>query len=287
MTGIVKGVNFKTGELKMGLNSAREQLYEPGFFTTNEKSGKQVLDGYKLNFSRTGDTYTLTGVNKPNGEPALPGYNSNEGSNFFPLDSILDSHQDGANNPDWHNCFFGMRYDIEFTIGDYLGDLNYSFTGDDDLWAILDAKEDGGQVVIDLGGIHSALDKKVDLWEILLNKKGYDKEDKLKYTNRDENRDKKHTLTILYMERGAYESNCKMNFTLPNSRIVTPSTIPTANLNLKKVNTSEKGIEKTTFKLVNDADSTDVKTARSDTDGQINLLKTLMLVQMERLLLKN
>ena len=269
MTGIVKGVNFKTGELKMGLNSAREQLYEPGFFTTNEKSGKQVLDGYKLNFSRTGDTYTLTGVNKPNGEPALPGYNSNEGSNFFPLDSILDSHQDGANNPDWHNCFFGMRYDIEFTIGDYLGDLNYSFTGDDDLWAILDAKEDGGQVVIDLGGIHSALDKKVDLWEILLNKKGYDKEDKLKYTNRDENRDKKHTLTILYMERGAYESNCKMNFTLPNSRIVTPSTIPTANLNLKKVNTSEKGIEKTTFKLVNDADSTDVKTARSDTDGKI------------------
>ena len=64
-----------------------------------------------------------------------------------------------------------MRYDIEFTIGDYLGDLNYSFTGDDDLWAILDANKDGGQVVIDLGGIHSALDKKVDLWEILFCKK--------------------------------------------------------------------------------------------------------------------
>ena len=162
-----------------------------------------------------------------------------------------------------------MRYDIEFTIGDYLGDLNYSFTGDDDLWAILDAKENGGKVVIDLGGIHSALDKKVDLWEILLNKKGYDKEDKLKYTNRDENRDKKHTLTILYMERGAFASNCKMNFTLPNSRIVTPSTIPTANLNLKKVNTFEEGIANTTFKLVNDTDESDIKIATSNAAGDI------------------
>lgn len=269
MTGIVKGVDFNTGELKMGVNSDGKQLYEPGFFTKDEKIGKQVLANYKLNFSRTGDTYTLTGVNKPNGEPALSGYNSNEGSDFFPLDSILSSHQDEANDPGNHNCFFGMRYDIEFTIGDYLGDLNYSFTGDDDLWAILDAKEDGGQVVIDLGGIHSALDKKVDLWEILLNKKGYDKEDKLKYTNRDENRDKKHTLTILYMERGAYESNCKMNFTLPNSRIVTPSTIPTADLTLKKVNTSDKGIENTTFKLVNDTDESDVKTATSNAAGDI------------------
>ena len=270
MTGIVKGVNFKTGELKMGLNSAGEQLYEPGFFTTNEKSGKHVLDGYKLNFSRTGDTYTLTGVNKPDGSSALSGsgYNSNDGSNFFPLDSIRDLYKDAANNPPGHNCFFGMRYDIEFTIGDYLGDLNYSFTGDDDLWAILDAKEDGGQVVIDLGCIHSALSKEVDLWKILLKK---DNDENCTETEKREykDKDKKHTLTILYMERGAYESNCKMNFTLPNSRIVTPSTIPTADLTLKKVNTSDKGIENTTFKLVNDEDPEDMKTAASNTDGNI------------------
>ena len=265
MTGIVKGVDFNTGELKMGVNSDREQLYEPGFFTKDEKIGKQVLANYKLNFSRTGDTYTLTGVSKPDGTPALSGYDSNKGSDFFPLDSIRDLHKDEANDPGHRNCFFGMRYDIEFTIGDYLGDLNYSFTGDDDLWAILDAKENGGQVVIDLGGIHSVLDKKVDLWEILLNKKDPKEEDKLKYADRD----KKHTLTILYMERGAYESNCKMNFTLPNSRIVTPSTIPTADLNLKKVNTSEKGIANTTFKLVNDANSSDVKFATSDSAGNI------------------
>lgn len=270
MTGIVKGVNFKTGELKMGLNSAGEQLYEPGFFTTNEKSGKHVLDGYKLNFSRTGDTYTLTGVNKPDGSSALSGsgYNSNDGSNFFPLDSIRDLYKDAANNPPGHNCFFGMRYDIEFTIGDYLGDLNYSFTGDDDLWVILDAKKDGGQVVIDLDGIHSALSKEVDLWKILLKKdndQNYTEKEKQEYKDKNE----KHTLTILYMERGAFASNCKMNFTLPNSRIVTPSTIPTANLNLKKVNTFEEGIANTTFKLVNDTDESDVKIATSNAAGDI------------------
>ena len=270
MTGIVKGVDFNTGELKMGVNSDGKQLYEPGFFTKNdkEKSGKQVLDGYKLNFSRTGDTYTLTGVNKPNGESALRDYNSNDGSNFFPLDSIHDLYKDKANDPEWRNCFFGMRYDIEFTIGDYLGDLNYSFTGDDDLWVILDAQKDGGQVVIDLGGIHSALSKEVDLWKILL-KKGNDENYTEKEKQEYKDKNTKHTLTILYMERGAYKSNCKMNFTLPNSRIVTPSTIPTADLNLKKVNTSNKGIANTTFKLVNDENSADMKTATSNTDGNI------------------
>ena len=71
------------------------------------------------------------------------------------------------------------------------------------------------------------------------------------------------------MKRGAFASNCKMNFTLPNSRIVTPSTIPTADLNLKKVNTSEEGIVDTTFKLVNDTDESDVKIAKSNAAGYI------------------
>ena len=267
MTGIVKGVNFNTGALKMGLNSNEEQLYEPGFFTTVPKSGKQVLAGYKLNFSRNGDTYTLTGVNKPDGNSALTNYSSDNGSNFFPLDSICNNNykdNDDANDSN-HNDFFGMRYDIEFKIGDYLGDLNYSFTGDDDLWAILDANKDGGQVVIDLGGIHSALSKEVDLWKILLKNDNYTEQNKQDYADKDT----VHTLTILYMERGAYESNCKMNFTLPNSRIVTPSTIPTADLNLKKVNTFEEGIANTTFKLVNDADESDIKTATSNAAGDI------------------
>ena len=264
MTDIVKGVDFNTGALKMGVNSDGEQLYEPGFFTTDPKIGKQVLAGYKLNFSRNGDTYTLTGVNKPDGNSALTNYSSDNGSNFFPLDSIRDLHKDEANNPSDHNCFFGMRYDIEFKIGDYLGDLNYSFTGDDDLWAILDAKKDGGQVVIDLGGIHSALSKEVDLWKILLKNDKYTEQNKKEYADKDT----VHTLTILYMERGAYESNCKMNFTLPNSKVINSVEAPKS-LTFTKTSTSGTTLPGATFTLYN-SDGTTVKdTATSDNNGNV------------------
>lgn len=129
-TGIITGVNFSTGALNMGTNSSGQLMYEPGFFTKDTKPGKQVLSGYKLSLSRSGDTYKLTDVKKDN-ESVLRGYTT-EGANFYPLDSIRKNNPDSANDND-HNDYFGMRYDIEFKIGDYLGDLNYTFKGDDDL----------------------------------------------------------------------------------------------------------------------------------------------------------
>lgn len=137
-TGIITGVNFSTGALNMGTNSSGQLMYEPGFFTKDTKPGKQVLSGYKLSLSRSGDTYKLTDVKKDN-ESVLRGYTT-EGANFYPLDSIRKNNPDSANDND-HNDYFGMRYDIEFKIGDYLGNLNYTFKGDDDLWAVLDANE--------------------------------------------------------------------------------------------------------------------------------------------------
>ncbi|MFR5701507.1 MAG: fibro-slime domain-containing protein [Eubacterium ramulus] len=117
-----------------------------------------------------------------------------------------------------HNYYFGMRYDVTFKVGDYVGPLNYSFTGDDDLWVVLDGK----QVVIDLGGIHDAADKTVNLWD---------------YIKTDEDKQQEHTLTILYMERGAGESNCKMNFTLPSAHISGSWSGPNGRFDIEKVNT--------------------------------------------------
>ena len=238
-TGIITGVNFSTGALNMGTNSSRQLMYEPGFFTKDPKPGKQVLSGYKLSLSRSGDTYKLTDVKKDN-ESVLRGYTT-EGANFYPLDSIRKNNPDSANDND-HNDYFGMRYDIEFKIGDYLGNLNYTFKGDDDLWAVLDANENGGKVVIDLGGIHSALDKSVDLWKTILGKDNYTPEDK-KNLSEDE-RNKTHTLTILYMERGAYASNCQMEFTLPNSKVIN-SEEAEKSLTFTKTTTSEAKMYKT------------------------------------------
>ena len=254
-TGIISGVDYATGALKMNKNSSGQQMYEPGFFTRDTKSGKQVLDGYKLQFSRTGDTYTMTQVNKPSGERA-----ARSGDRFFPLNNLQNPPHDDANDSG-NNDYFGMRYDIQFKIGDYLGDLNYKFTGDDDLWVVLDAKKNGARVIVDLGGIHSALTKEVDIWNAL-------------FSNRDRNsltdaeRNETHTLTVLYMERGAYASNCNMEFTLPNSTIITPSTAPTADLNLTKENTSGTKLANAVFKLVN-TNGTEVGTATSDANGNV------------------
>ena len=262
-TGIITGVNFSTGALNMGTNSSGQLMYEPGFFTKDTKSGKQVLSGYKLSLSRSGDTYKLTNVKKDN-ESVLRGYTT-EGANFYPLDSIRNDNPDSANDND-HNDYFGMRYDIEFKIGDYLGDLNYTFKGDDDLWAVLDAKENGGNVVIDLGGIHSALDKSVDLWKTILRNDNYKPEDR-KNLSEDE-RNKTHTLTILYMERGAYASNCQMEFTLPNSKVIN-SEEAEKSLTFTKTTTSGTALAGATFTLYA-SDGTTVKdTAVSSANGTV------------------
>ena len=262
-TGIITGVDFSAGALNMGTNSSGQLMYEPGFFTKDTKPGKQVLSGYKLSLSRSGDTYKLTDVKKDN-KSVLRGYTT-EGANFYPLDSIRNDNPDSANDND-HNDYFGMRYDIEFKIGDYLGDLNYTFKGDDDLWAVLDAKENGGNVVIDLGGIHSALDKSVDLWKTILRNDNYEPEDR-KNLSEDE-RNKTHTLTILYMERGAYASNCQMEFTLPNSKVIN-SEEAAKSLTFRKTTTSGNALAGATFTLYA-SDGTTVKdTAVSSPNGTV------------------
>ena len=257
-TGIISGVDYATGALKMNKNSSGQQMYEPGFFTRDTKSGKQVLDGYKLQFSRTGDTYKMTQVNKPSGDRA-----ASSGGNFFPLNEndIQRSYPDEANDSG-NNDYFGMRYDIQFKIGDYLGDLNYKFTGDDDLWVVLDAQKKGERVIVDLGGIHSELTKEVDIWNVLF-------PDRDRNSLTEDERNETHTLTVLYMERGAYHSNCNMEFTLPNSTIITPSTVPTADLKLTKVNTSGNVISGAEFSVTNDSNQNDTQTVTSGTDGKL------------------
>ena len=137
-----------------------------------------------------------------------------------------------------------MRYDIKFNLGDYIGPLSYSFTGDDDMWVVLDGK----QVVIDLGGIHNAATSTVDLWEYLLNTN----QDKTQLT--DEQKKAEHTLTILYKERGAGASNCYMNFTIPNARISQVTTDALGTLTFNKVNKAGTGLSGASFALYTDED---------------------------------
>lgn len=245
--GLLKGVE-ENGTVKFNYP-------EPGFFVDEDATVpgtetylRKVIKDYKLVFDQNGDSYRLTKVIDQNGEKL-----TTAGNDFYPLDRVSSNEESEKS----HNYFFGMRYDVTFKIGDYVGPLDYTFTGDDDLWVVLD----GEHIVIDLGGIHQAATKKVKLWDYVTDE--YGKIDK----------EKEHTLTILYMERGAYESNCQMEFTLPSARISEVTNVPTTDLVLKKVNKKQEALGGARFTLVN-SETQEKQTATSvDGTGRVNFTR--------------
>lgn len=235
-----------------GKGAVKFNYPEPGFFVDQDATAtinnnktylRRVIKDYKLVFDQTGDSYKLKKVIDENGQQC-----AEAGNNFFPLDKV--PRREDSDNSD-HNYFFGMRYDVTFKIGDYVGPLNYTFSGDDDLWVVLDGKK----IVIDLGGIHEVARKKVDLWDYV--------KDKDKKIDKEIDKEKEHTLTILYMERGAYRSNCEMEFTLPSARISEVTNVPTTDLVLKKVNKSQDALSGARFNLVN-SETNELQTSTSE-----------------------
>lgn len=231
---------------------------EPGFFVNSdyaidyEASGnkkrylRKVYKNYTLEFDRKGDTYTLNGVkNQDNGRF------TGAGNNFYPLNDVKLPYEESETS---NNYYFGMRYDVTFKIGDYVGPLNYEFTGDDDLWVVLDGKK----IVIDLGGIHSAAKGTVDLWDYI------GQAANLTEAQKQQN----HTLTILYMERGAYESNCQMKFTLPSAKIQQVDKTKMTNISFYKTDAAGTGLSGAQFTLTNDKTNTTMYAA-SASDGLV------------------
>ena len=280
-------------------NSVVFNYPEPGLFVDSDmadsrtgKSLRKVYKDFKLGFERNGDTYTLKEVRNSSGTDVAGanGYDYESGNNFFPLDGVdyteyskknkSDSNIDESYNGP-HNYYFGMRYDITFNLGDYIGDLNYSFTGDDDMWVVLDKgkyEKGSGKVIIDLGGIHNAASADVDLWKELFGSE-YAKEASDKYIKRasltKDQKNETHTLTVLYLERGAGLSNCKMNFTLPNAEISPVTTTDLASFTFTKVKKDNKTpLPGATFKLYTDSEcTTEFKTKTSGTGGTVTFDK--------------
>ena len=236
-TGIVTGLD--------GNNNVVFSVDDPGLFTdaSVSKAGKINIDNYQLQFSQVGDTYELVNVLDGSGKTTLgSSFSSTNSGNFFPLGS--------------GNYYFGMRYDVNFQIGDYQGLLTYNFTGDDDLWVLID-----GKVVLDLGGIHDALSGTVNVWNALGLSPTIITQDQKNAT---------HRLTVLYMERGAGESNCAMKFTLPNATFIDVSNNPKASIEINKVSSVDSSVlPGAEFTLTSDTNSTDVRRATSNANGKV------------------
>ena len=162
-------------------------------------------------------------------------------------------------SPDY---YFGAAIEAPFTqtpdgLDAWGHDIIYEFTGDDDFWFYVD-----GELVIDLGGIHSALagsvnfstgevsvyGKRMTLRDIFYNnytKRGHTKAEAQAYVDGIFEKNSRgqyifkaytaHTMSIFYMERGAGASNLHMRFNLAS---IKPGTVELSK-ELAGVDTSE------------------------------------------------
>lgn len=159
--GIVKSLS---GENYSQVNF-RDGIYAPKLFNNDPSlhvNGMTNIDNYKLRFEHHGDTYTLKEALKPDGSHAgnvdiktkQPTEAYTGDSNFYPLDDYSDEIPDSKINlsttyskqladgsREYHNMLFGMRFDVKFSVDQYsdLSQLRFNFSGDDDMWAFIDA----------------------------------------------------------------------------------------------------------------------------------------------------
>lgn len=257
-------------------------VYEPGYFTVAPLEGKTIYsDRFDLKFNREGHKYILTSsVDNVTGKETLAGKNN---ADFFPLNDV--PYEDtaaavsaaGGNSESLSkgNAFFGMRYDFTFSIGDYEGPLEYTFVGDDDMWVFVD-----GHRVLDLGGLHQMYptaygtpkeSNVVDLW------KAVDENGNLLLdAQTEEGKKKVHQVTVLYMERGGWDSTCYMEFTVPHATpldtVITDK--PNGHIEFDKVDEAGNKLEGVVFGLYKtnpdeDKDAAVYKTAASDANGKV------------------
>jgi fibro-slime domain-containing protein/LPXTG-motif cell wall-anchored protein len=153
---------------------------------------------------------------------------------FMPLNKV-----DGSKNSDGYvvknpNYYFGMSMAIKFympesgkiKVDGQNEDMKFDFSGDDDMWVYVD-----GKLVLDLGGVHTAVDGSINfatgqvsttgnhIANVCKNQYSTNKETKntinqyIKGLSAGE-----HTLRVYYLERGASVSKCKIMFRLADPK---------------------------------------------------------------------
>ncbi len=145
-------------------------------------------------------------------------YGEYVGTNHCMYDAKYSDSNNSPNNVG-ANFWFGMSVDIDFylpnspgyrdadgTYGNkdlYGKDLHFKFSGDDDVWVLVD-----GELVLDLGGIHGVESGDVNFSSGIVTVNG--SQSRTIY----EIEPGEHVLTIYYLERGSSRSNCAIYFNL-------------------------------------------------------------------------
>ncbi len=168
----------------MGDSPGIEGSADPGAITSADSfrqwfrdvPGRNLSKELQLSFSRGSDgVYTF------------------QDSTFFPLDNDMLGNVGRS-----HNYHFTFELQTEFTYHHGTGQI-FRFTGDDDVWVFID-----GRLVIDIGGVHSAVSQTVEVDRLGL-------EDGRKYT-----------LSFFFAERHTVASNFRIDTTLQLETVELP-----------------------------------------------------------------
>jgi len=116
---------------------------------------------------------------------------------FFPINGDLF----GNSKNDSKNFHFTFELNTEFIFRKNAGQV-FTFTGDDDVWVFID-----GKLVIDIGGIHSAVSQSIEL-------------DRLNWLEDG----KSYSLRFFFAERHRTQSNCRIDTNLELKSIDPPAT---------------------------------------------------------------
>ena len=195
----------------LSYNQTNERFYVYEYLSaTSDAIGSSYADFLPLNSpyantnGKTVPTYTYRGQD---GEY--------QGINHYRYDTDHYSGNYNSENNVNTEFAYGMRSDINFFLPNdpgnggnkdlYGNDIEFQFSGDDDLWVLID-----GIVVLDIGGIHQRIAGEINFstGQVTVNNRAATSLQDLGITAGD------HTLTVLYMERGASMSNCSIYFNL-------------------------------------------------------------------------
>lgn len=201
-------------------DSVGEKYSNVGFeFSYDETKKEYSYNSNSQHVHYDADTNTLKRYDSA-GPGTLSDSNTFQRDGFFPFTDESDNMTDYG---------FGMRMDVEFYLtedgtNDDNTPMEFSFSGDDDVWIFID-----GQLALDLGGIHARRggtinfkDKKVTYDDIEKNGENKGQPTPAKECNSSKPNtgflnsleEGTHTLTMYYLERGGNESNCEIKFNL-------------------------------------------------------------------------